>query len=297
MNESLIRNETKEKDTSMISSRKLLSNSLMATFNVLAKHLGTKSETTTTTSTSKKKLNESVLKKWAIVSPLVGSEQLASMFVTGIEVTPTAVTWAVLDTQLNEIIDCGSNPLFSQDVRVSSSDILQLAHQVKHLIPKSDLFVLEEKMWTKGGMKSNMDMGTNLLTFQAMLYALLNEHYTPEESLHKVFYIQTKAILKLFKLKVGTERASSQNIVHRMIRRSHVGYMLDNSWENMGSLEATKDDYGQLIWTNPDMVKRIWTRDELWRENISNAILTVHAFADLCLKEDGDALRLLWKRF
>ena len=37
---------------------------------------------------------------------------------------------------------------------------------MKHLIPKSDLFVLEEKMWTKGGMKSNMDMGTNLLTFQ-----------------------------------------------------------------------------------------------------------------------------------
>ena len=52
-----------------------------------------------------------------------------------------------------------------------------------------------------------------------MLYTLLNEHYTPEESLHKVFYIQTKAILKLFNLKVGTERASSQNIVHRMIRR------------------------------------------------------------------------------
>lgn len=54
----------------------------MATFNVLAKHLGTKSETTTTTSTSKKKLNESVLKKWAIVSPLVGSEQLVIVIKT-----------------------------------------------------------------------------------------------------------------------------------------------------------------------------------------------------------------------
>ena len=52
------------------------------------------------------------------------------MFVTGIEVTPTAVTWAVLDTQLNEIIDCGSNPLFSQDARVSSSDILQLVRKI-----------------------------------------------------------------------------------------------------------------------------------------------------------------------
>lgn len=37
---------------------------------------------------------------------------------------------------------------------------------MKDLIPKSDLFVLEEKMWTRGGIKSNMDMGTNLLTFQ-----------------------------------------------------------------------------------------------------------------------------------
>jgi hypothetical protein len=52
-----------------------------------------------------------------------------------------------------------------------------------------------------------------------MLYALLNENYIPEESLPKVFYIQTKAILKLFNLKVGNERVSSQNIVHRMIRR------------------------------------------------------------------------------
>jgi hypothetical protein len=72
--------------------------------------------------------------------------------------------------------------------------------------------------------------------------------------------------------------------------------MLDNSWENMGSLEVTKDDYGRIGWSDPEMVKKIWTRDELWRENISNAILTAHAFTDLCLKEDGDALRLLWKR-
>ncbi|XP_046639243.1 uncharacterized protein LOC124320406 [Daphnia pulicaria] len=279
----------------MISARKLLSNRLMVTFNIPSQHLGTKSEATTTSS-SKKKFNDSALKKWAIVSPLVGAKQLASSFVTGIEVTPTAITWAVLDTQLNEVVDCGSSPLFSEVVRVNSSSILDMAHQVKDLIPKSDLFVLEEKMWTRGGIKSNMDMGTNLLTFQAMLYALLNENYIPEESLPKVFYIQTKAILKLFNLKVGNERVSSQNIVHRMIRRSDVGYMLDNSWENMGSLEVTKDDYGRIGWSDPEMVKKIWTRDELWRENISNAILTAHAFTDLCLKEDGDALRLLWKR-
>lgn len=64
----------------------------------------------------------------------------------------------------------------------------------------------------------------------------------------------------------------------------------------MGSLEVDNDHYGQLRWTNPDMIKRIWTRDDLWRENVSNAILTCHAFTDLCLKEDGNALRLLWQR-
>lgn len=75
-----------------------------------------------------------------------------------------------------------------------------------------------------------------------------------------------------------------------------MGYILENRWENIGSLEATGEHYGQLSWTNPEIIKRIWTRDELWRENVSNAILASHAFTDLCLKEDGNALRLLWKR-
>lgn len=52
-----------------------------------------------------------------------------------------------------------------------------------------------------------------------MLYSLLNDNFTPDQSLQKVFYIQPKAILKLFKLKVGNERVSSQHIVQRMIRR------------------------------------------------------------------------------
>ena len=78
--------------------------------------------------------------------------------------------------------------------------------------------------------------------------------------------------------------------------RSEVGYVLENSWENVGSLEVATEHYGQLFWTNPEMIKRIWTRDELWRENVSNAILAAHAFTDLCLKEDGNALRLLWTR-
>lgn len=109
---------------------------------------------------------------------------------------------------------------------------------MKELIPPSDLFVLEEKLWTKGILKSNNDMGVNLLTFQvklfayyfqavvlimvvlqAMLYALLNKNFIPDDPLTRVFYLQTKAILKLFKLKVGNERVSSQHIVQKMIRR------------------------------------------------------------------------------
>lgn len=54
---------------------------------------------------------------------------------------------------------------------------------------------------------------------QAMLYTLLNDKFIPDDSLSKVFYIQSKAILKLFKLKVGNERVSSQHIVQRMMRR------------------------------------------------------------------------------
>lgn len=52
-----------------------------------------------------------------------------------------------------------------------------------------------------------------------MLYTLLNDQFNPDKVLHKVFYIQPKALLKLFKLKVGNERVSSQHIVQRMIRR------------------------------------------------------------------------------
>ena len=36
-------------------------------------------------------------------------------------------------------------------------------------MPQSDLFVLEEKSWTKGGIKSHNDMGINLLSFQVRL--------------------------------------------------------------------------------------------------------------------------------
>lgn len=64
-------------------------------------------------------------------------------------------------------------------------------------------------------------MGTSNSSFdlQAMLYTLLNDNFKPDESIPKVFYIQPKAILKLFKLQVGNERVSSQHIIQRMIRR------------------------------------------------------------------------------
>lgn len=49
-----------------------------------------------------------------------------SQLVTGVELTPIATTWAVLDTHANEIVDCGSLPLFSEDAKVGSSAMLEL---------------------------------------------------------------------------------------------------------------------------------------------------------------------------
>lgn len=52
-----------------------------------------------------------------------------------------------------------------------------------------------------------------------MLNVLLNSDYHPDQPFQKVFYLQPKAILKLFKLKVGNERSSSQYVIQKMIKR------------------------------------------------------------------------------
>ncbi len=47
----------------------------------------------------------------------------------GITVTPKQVVWAVLDTSLSEIVDCGSCPFFDETEQFSHSTIL---HSVIH---------------------------------------------------------------------------------------------------------------------------------------------------------------------
>jgi hypothetical protein len=53
-----------------------------------------------------------------------------------------------------------------------------------------------------------------------MLTALLNnENYNADSPMIKVFYIQSKIVLKLFNLSVADERVSSQHIVQSMMKK------------------------------------------------------------------------------
>jgi hypothetical protein len=60
----------------------------------------------------------------------------------------------------------------------------------------------------------------SLYAVQAMLTALLNnENYNADSPMIKVFYIQSKIVLKLFNLNVADERVSSQHIIQRMMKK------------------------------------------------------------------------------
>ena len=41
-------------------------------------------------------------------------------------ITPQDVVWAVLDTEINEIVDFGSCPLISEDLKVTNPVLLDL---------------------------------------------------------------------------------------------------------------------------------------------------------------------------
>lgn len=65
---------------------------------------------------------------------------------TGIEVHPQTATWATLDTQLCEIVDCGAHPLFSEEVKAPSDVLLKMVRQLhtfflvcNYQLPKSVL--------------------------------------------------------------------------------------------------------------------------------------------------------------
>ena len=55
---------------------------------------------------------------------------------------------------------------------------------------------------------------------QAMLAALFSPQMDAEHAVHNVFYMQRRVVSRLFQIKVGGERTSSQHIVRSMIQQS-----------------------------------------------------------------------------
>jgi len=54
--------------------------------------------------------------------------------------------------------------------------------------------------------------------------------------------------------------------------------------------------YSYLNWSCANMAKKVWSSDDVWRENVTNAILTASAFIDLCLKGNARAQTAVSKR-
>lgn len=54
--------------------------------------------------------------------------------------------------------------------------------------------------------------------------------------------------------------------------------------------------YSYLNWSCANMAKKVWSSDDVWRENVTNAILTASAFIDLCLKGNVRAQAAVMKR-
>lgn len=65
-----------------------------------------------------------------------------------------------------------------------------------------------------------------------MLNVLLNSDYNPDRALQRVYFLQPKAILKLYNLKVGNERSSSQCVIQKMIKRFAAQCRSRTGWFN-----------------------------------------------------------------
>lgn len=247
-----------------------------------------------TTSTTNKP-NHSRL-NWSIVSPFLSKKQKTdTTTVTSIEITPQTVAWAVLDTQEHEIVNAGSTPLLREEGVICPSTLIELAYQTKQNVPNSDLFVMENKGLFKS-QSSTSSVYMNLFKFQAMLSVVLNENFDLQSPVHRVFLMNSKVVSKLFHVEVGSERVSSQNIIRQMIKKSHMGYALPT---DQGNLDT--DDDEQLLskkinWSSPELIRKISSGDDLWRENVSNSILTAIAFHLICVREDPETCMLLWKK-
>lgn len=73
-----------------------------------------------------------------------------------------------------------------------------------------------------------------------------------------------------------------------------MSYVLDSTWYTVADADDVDEYCASLRWSNADIVRRVWTRDDMWRESVSNAILAAHAFNELCLKDNSPAQHALW---
>lgn len=75
-----------------------------------------------------------------------------------------------------------------------------------------------------------------------------------------------------------------------------MGYVLPTSQGNWDIGEEKKFLLGKINWSSSRVIRQISSGDDLWRENVSNAILTAIAFSLVCVREDAEASMLLWKK-
>lgn len=233
--------------------------------------------------------------QWSTVQPFLSKTQKEnSKTIASIEITPQCVVWSVLDVESHKVVSVGSAPLFTADGKICHSTVIDLSHQTKELIPKSDLFVMENKGIFKGQTSSSA-MYMNLFKYQAMLSVLLNENFNVQCPVHRVFLMHTKVVSKLFHLEIGSERVSSQHIIWNMIKDSPMANALPVSRHNWDVSNGTLSSKN-LNWSCSELVRQIWSRDDMWRENVCNSILTATAFSLVCVREDQESITSLWRR-
>lgn len=85
------------------------------------------------------------------------------------------------------------------------------------------------------------------------------------------------------------------------LHRSGVAYILKNA--RGPQIESYNVDEGEegppynyLNWSCADMARKVWAYDDVWRENVTNAILSASAFIDLCIKNNPKAQAAVMKK-
>ena len=61
-------------------------------------------------------------------------------------------------------------------------------------------------------------------------------------------------------------------------------------------MDGVQPAYSVLRWSDVDVIEKIWTVDDVWRENVCNAILVAVAFSDLVCKSHANAIEAVWSQ-